>query len=562
MGRLIDYFTNRYNYTDFHELNIDWMLKVLEEIENTMDAFVAINAIKYADPIQWNITRQYERNTVVIDPLSGTAYISVKPVPIGVALTNTDYWCVVFDLEQFVTRANDNFTVRVEEATTLTATFPTNAGQWVVWGGVLYEALSNIIAGDQYVVNSNIKRITVEEITGDLINLNTTDKSSIVAAINAELAARIAADQVLDNSIVVERDARIAADQVLDNSIVAERDARIAADQILVETKEVNQASRKYILIFDSYGALGVSTYAAAACPGGYHVLNVGGAGFCGAGGGTTWVDSLRSYLNSITVEERASYTDIMVFGGINDYGYQPNVIISSMTDFNDVKNSLASQCKITLCPVSWATRLDGTIHDYVDHVISAYSYGSSHLGWRFVDGLNAYIHSDSYLQSDGIHPTNEGAERLGHAIATFIKTGVAPKLTTQFKGATVTADASGASSSVISTMISDNKVKLVGYLTLSFPTAKTVQTGATAATLLATISNTYYQGNVIGASPANVVTVPAYIHNINTGVWELKPVTIQIYYFYIFISVEGGPITFDGIQTPLFTIESDLNLA
>ena len=177
-------------YTNFHELNLDWILQMLKKIDKTMDEFVAINALKYADPIQWDITSQYEKNTIVIDPQSGTAYISVQPVPVGVALTNTDYWAVVFDLEQFVTEANGNFTLRVEEQTTTTATFNTPINGWVVWGGVLYKALTNITAGDQYIVDSNIKRFTIEDITGYIEDLATTDKSNLVAAIN-ELVSSI-----------------------------------------------------------------------------------------------------------------------------------------------------------------------------------------------------------------------------------------------------------------------------------------------------------------------------------------------------------------------------------
>ena len=175
---------DQFPYTNFHELNLDWILKALRELEHTIDQFVAINALKYADPIQWNITSQYEKNTIVIDPQSGTAYISVQPVPVGVALTNPDYWTVVFDLEQFVTKANGNFTLRVEPLTTLTATFATPIHNWVIWGGDLYRAITNITAGDQYVVDGNIKRITVEEITGDTENLLTVDKSNLVSAIN------------------------------------------------------------------------------------------------------------------------------------------------------------------------------------------------------------------------------------------------------------------------------------------------------------------------------------------------------------------------------------------
>lgn len=201
MGALLTQFMNRYAYTDFHELNADWMIRTMMELINQVENFVSLNAIKYADPIQWNITKQYEKNTVIIDPLTGTAYISVQPVPMGVALTNTDYWTVVFDLGSFVVRAAKNFTNRYEADTTLTATFASNQGDWLVWGDELYEVISNIVAGDQYVVNSNIKHITMEEVcdalaqaiqnvdlkVGDLNDLTTSVTTSVVLAINSVL---------------------------------------------------------------------------------------------------------------------------------------------------------------------------------------------------------------------------------------------------------------------------------------------------------------------------------------------------------------------------------------
>ena len=193
-------FFNKYPYTDFHELNLDWIISALKAYARELEEFVQINAIKYADPIQWDIMRQYEKNTVVIDPLTGTAYISVQAVPAGVSIARTDYWSVIFDLSRFITAANNNFTVRIETVPTTTATFNTAAGEWLVWNQELYKANVNITAGDAYVINSNITRITVEEmlqdlattlqqITGDLSDLNTTDKSNLVAAINEVLAA-------------------------------------------------------------------------------------------------------------------------------------------------------------------------------------------------------------------------------------------------------------------------------------------------------------------------------------------------------------------------------------
>lgn len=175
---------NQYPYINVNDLNLDYILSQIKTMMNEVTNFVSINAIKYADPIQWDITRQYEKNTVVIDPVTGTAYISVAPVPAGVALTRPEYWTVVFDLGSFVTRAAQNFTSRYESETTLTATFPTSAGDWLVWGDVLYKALVNITAGDTYVVGSNIEHFTMEMLVGHLDSLNTETKTSIVAAIN------------------------------------------------------------------------------------------------------------------------------------------------------------------------------------------------------------------------------------------------------------------------------------------------------------------------------------------------------------------------------------------
>lgn len=177
-------FFNEYPYTDFHELNLSWVIKELRSFATTLEQFVSINALKYADPIQWNITSQYEKNTIVIEPQTGSAYISVQPVPAGVIITNTDYWTIVFDLNRLLVKSAQNFTNHYESELTLTATFPSQVNDWLVWGEELYTVISPIIAGDQYVVDSNIKRFNMEGLIGHIEDLSTSTKTSIVDAIN------------------------------------------------------------------------------------------------------------------------------------------------------------------------------------------------------------------------------------------------------------------------------------------------------------------------------------------------------------------------------------------
>ena len=228
---------DHFPYTNFHELNLDWILKALRELDNTIDQFVALNSLKYADPIQWDITSQYEKNTIVIDPQTGTAYISVAPVPVGTALTNTDFWAVVFDLSSFITRAAQNLANVYEAETTTSATVSIAKNSWIVWGDVLYKALTNITAGDTYVIGGNIAHFTIEDVCGHLEDLRTANKNNLVAAINelvgnivAEISNRTNADTTLQNNITAEATARGNADTTLQNNITAEATARGNAD--------------------------------------------------------------------------------------------------------------------------------------------------------------------------------------------------------------------------------------------------------------------------------------------------------------------------------------------
>ena len=95
-------FQHLYPYANFHDLNLDWILSAFREMETQLQQFVSLNTVKYADPLQWDITRQYATNTVVVDQYNGTAYLSVQPVPSGVQITDTDYWTPIFSFENFI----------------------------------------------------------------------------------------------------------------------------------------------------------------------------------------------------------------------------------------------------------------------------------------------------------------------------------------------------------------------------------------------------------------------------------------------------------------------------
>ena len=128
-GEDMSYFDFDFPHTSFFESDLRELIKQVFIMNDLVTNFVSINAIKYADPIQWNITKSYEKNTVVIDGNSGVAYISVRPVPPGVSLTRENYWTKVFDLSLFIVKAGANFANTYEAEATDTATKATKEAE-------------------------------------------------------------------------------------------------------------------------------------------------------------------------------------------------------------------------------------------------------------------------------------------------------------------------------------------------------------------------------------------------------------------------------------------------
>lgn len=86
-------FNNKYPYTDFHELNLDWIIKMIKDIRKEMTEFEILNTITFKG--LWSIAEQYPQWSIVSNGYRG--YLSLQPVPAGIQLTNTDYWLKVVD---------------------------------------------------------------------------------------------------------------------------------------------------------------------------------------------------------------------------------------------------------------------------------------------------------------------------------------------------------------------------------------------------------------------------------------------------------------------------------
>ena len=110
MGLFERLFGERFPYTNFHDLNLDWVLKTLREIVDQVDS---IELIKFADPVEWDETSAYESSTLVV--YENSIYLSKKDVPEDTPITDTEYWELIISMESLVEDIMDQVETLIDD---------------------------------------------------------------------------------------------------------------------------------------------------------------------------------------------------------------------------------------------------------------------------------------------------------------------------------------------------------------------------------------------------------------------------------------------------------------
>ena len=237
---------HRAPYTNFHDLNLDWVMDKLNEFNTKLTNFVSLATIKYANPIQWDITSQYEANTVVIDS-NGNAYLSVRPVPSGVSLDRTEFWTKIGNFDELWADVKKAITP-IDEGHSPAATAARDVNDLVWVNGSLVRVTRTMIAGDAYVPGSNCVSSSTNEVLHYLI-------TAFNEGLNEEKTARENADTQLQTAIGKEQTARENADTQLQTAIDKETQDRIKADEQL--QKQIEEAPSTAFANVKEYGAVG-----------------------------------------------------------------------------------------------------------------------------------------------------------------------------------------------------------------------------------------------------------------------------------------------------------------
>ena len=170
-------------HTRSYEGDLGYIIKKLTELSEAYGEFFAYNSIKFSDPLQWNIATQYPAYIIVCDFTNTRSYLSMKPVPAGIPLNNSDYWLMIGNYVVDITLNN-------------TSTNP-----------IANKTVSIRFASDEARIETLERRSAEQNI--DIANLRATDNNlqaqidtkSPISDLNNEINNRVNADTLINARI-------------------------------------------------------------------------------------------------------------------------------------------------------------------------------------------------------------------------------------------------------------------------------------------------------------------------------------------------------------------------
>ena len=373
-------FYDKFPYTNFQELNLDLILKVLKEQEEEIEKFVSINALKYANPLQWNITTQYEKNTIVVDPATEVAYISVAPVPVGVSILDTDYWTPVFDLHIML----DDFQEQID-------TFESD--------------VNNDIRQFKSDVNNEITQFE-SDVNDDITQLR-TDVNNEITQFESDVNDDITA---LDNRMVTM-------ENILDDF----------PTPVFPNFKDLKNG--RFVIFGDSYAGgydpdTGYSVLAngwakqlqnriGVSDDNNFIIFHDGGVGFCNPGGTMPWPDQITSYISQVSHPETINY--VIFGGGYNDYSYSASQLKTAIS-LAATRARTAFPNAIIYCAFFGMNTNDISEFRLLCKTKRYYEEYSSSTGMTYLKPAAYALVRKTYMSSDGFHPVQSGNGRIADA--------------------------------------------------------------------------------------------------------------------------------------------------
>lgn len=143
------------------------------------------------------------------------------------------------------------------------------------------------------------------------------------------------------------------------------------------------------------------------------------------ANGGASFANSNNNFLTllkNINVTDKNSITNIVVFGGYNDYSWSKTDIITGMTNFFNYAKTNYPNAIISIGYVGFCT--DSSTYNKRADSVSIYNEVSGQLGGNYLSGCEYILHNTNEMSSDGIHPNITGHRMLASYCTTALMNG------------------------------------------------------------------------------------------------------------------------------------------
>lgn len=141
--------------------------------------------------------------------------------------------------------------------------------------------------------------------------------------------------------------------------------------------------------------------------------------------GGASFADSANNFLTLLkntNVADKNSITNIIVFGGYNDYSWSKTDITTGMINFFNYAKTNYPNAIISVGYVGFCT--DSSTYNMRANSVSVYNEVSGQLGGNYLSGCEYILHNTNVMSSDGIHPNITGHKMLASYCTTALTNG------------------------------------------------------------------------------------------------------------------------------------------
>ena len=386
----------------------------------------------FADPYDWDDTREYEPLTVVYN--NGNSYTSRQYVPKGTPLTDESYWALTGNynaqIEQYrkETKAvSDKYDTAVKTSNDALSLAQTNekdiAANDAELAGTSDSGLKTLITAETERA-TGAENMLSDTITAEVKRAKGAESANALA-IQAEVKRAKGAESANALAIQAEADRATAEEQKNANAIETETNRAKARENEL--DAKISKSGYNIITIGDSYSQAEseLNTW-----PYWLHQLDnsvkVNNFGVSGAGfnvGNKLFHDQLQNAHNTIQDPDSINY--IVIAGGRNDVMDESTAMTRITALCTDAKNWFPN-ARVIIIPMLWD---NSSIQEKELAKIDAISKAGTRNGADVVIG--AWIWGKgmpSYYQTNDIHPNATGAKVMAGYILSALKGTYSPR--------------------------------------------------------------------------------------------------------------------------------------